>query len=128
AGPPYIRFHAAAPITSASGHRLGAFCLFDTSPRRLTIEERWALRDFAHSVEDEIAVPGRKDRRIARAPVDRRAGLAARWRQTDDQRERIKIQNILDQIIDGILVVDHEANIESLNRAALNMFGYKQHE
>ncbi|GAA3953301.1 putative bifunctional diguanylate cyclase/phosphodiesterase [Allohahella marinimesophila] len=128
-GPPFIRFYAAAPITSTSGFKLGTFCLFDASPRRLTVEERWTLRDFANSVEDEIAIPASDEtKRIRRAPVDRRAGLTARWRQADAQSENARVQTILDQIVDGILVVDPDGNIESLNRSAVEMFGFKRHE
>ena len=128
-GPPYIRSYAAATITSASGYRLGTFCLFDSSPRRLTIEERWALRDFANSVEDEIATPPSDEtKRMRRAPVDRRVGLTSRWRKHSADNDHSKIQSVLDQIVDGILVIDSNGNIESINSSAMQMLGYKRFE
>lgn len=38
-GPPYIRFYAGMPLTSANGLPLGAVCALDTRPRQLTAEE-----------------------------------------------------------------------------------------
>ncbi|MAM89625.1 MAG: diguanylate cyclase [unclassified Hahellaceae] len=128
-GPPFIRFYAAASITSTSGNKLGTFCLFDSAPRRLSVEERWALRDFANSVEDEIAVSAAKEiKRVRRAPVDRRSGLTARWRKTSLESESERVQTILDQIIDSMILVDPAGKIESLNRAAVDMFGFTRHE
>ncbi|WP_458763596.1 sensor domain-containing diguanylate cyclase [Cupriavidus basilensis] len=40
-------FHAACPLSTSSGIRLGAFCLFDAGSRELDQAERGLLQDFA---------------------------------------------------------------------------------
>lgn len=47
AGPPGIRFYAGAPLILRNGHRVGALCVWDFEPRRLTTEQRQTLRDLA---------------------------------------------------------------------------------
>lgn len=53
-GPPHIRFYAGAPLSSVDGFRVGTLCIIDDKPRRLSAEDRNALRDLADCVEAEI--------------------------------------------------------------------------
>ncbi|WP_329172475.1 PP2C family protein-serine/threonine phosphatase [Streptomyces sp. NBC_01477] len=53
-GGPAIRFYAAAPITTADGHRLGTVNILDTRPRQLTRDRLEALSDLAALVMDEL--------------------------------------------------------------------------
>ena len=53
-GDPYIRFYAGAPLSTASGFRIGTLCVIDDQPRTLTPPERASLRDLADCVEQEI--------------------------------------------------------------------------
>jgi GAF domain-containing protein len=46
-GFPHIRFYAGAPIIASNGHRLGAFCVMDTIPRRMSPEQVALLRVYA---------------------------------------------------------------------------------
>lgn len=41
---PEIRFYAGAPVKASSGEGLGTVCVIDSKPRRLTDEQREALR------------------------------------------------------------------------------------
>jgi len=49
-----LRFYAAAPISTANGHRLGTVNVIDTKPRQVTEEELLTLRDLAALVSDEL--------------------------------------------------------------------------
>ncbi len=45
---PYIRFYAAAPLTTQDGHPVGALAVFDTQPRAgFSLEARSALGRLA---------------------------------------------------------------------------------
>lgn len=53
-GKPFIRFYAAASLLSEDGHHVGVFCVKDTKPRTLTLEEIDILMDFAKRAEEEL--------------------------------------------------------------------------
>jgi len=50
-----IRFYAGCPVAAPDGHRVGTLCILDQRPHRLTDKERWALKDLAVLVENEIS-------------------------------------------------------------------------
>ena len=49
-----LRFYAAAPITTADGHRLGTINVIGNVPREVTEQELQSLRDLAAIVMDEL--------------------------------------------------------------------------
>ena len=49
-GSPSIRFYAGMPLKTSSGHNVGALCVVDTKPRRLTSDQREALASLARAV------------------------------------------------------------------------------
>ncbi|MDA0172224.1 ATP-binding protein [Solirubrobacter taibaiensis] len=53
-GPPYLRFYAGVPITTATGFRVGTVCIADIRPRELGAAEIAMLRDLARIAEDEL--------------------------------------------------------------------------
>ncbi|MEU6594132.1 GAF domain-containing SpoIIE family protein phosphatase [Streptomyces sp. NPDC046881] len=53
-GPLGVRFYAAAPITTADGHKLGTVNVLDTKPRSITSEQTATLTDLAAIVMDEM--------------------------------------------------------------------------
>jgi diguanylate cyclase (GGDEF)-like protein len=54
AGPPHLRFYAAAPLRSPGGQAVGTLCIIGRTPRRLDVEARRQLTDFAALVEREL--------------------------------------------------------------------------
>jgi sigma-B regulation protein RsbU (phosphoserine phosphatase) len=54
AGPMGVRFYAAAPITTADGHKLGTVNVIDTRPRTITSGQTATLADLAAIVVDEL--------------------------------------------------------------------------
>lgn len=63
-GKPHMRFYAGIPIIAPSGHAIGALCIIDFKPRRLTHLERERLSDMANIVMNQIAFRqsvGRRD-------------------------------------------------------------------
>lgn len=49
-----LRFYAAAPITTAEGHRIGTLAIFDAAPRRFDADARNQLREFGLLVTDAL--------------------------------------------------------------------------
>ncbi len=49
-GPEAARFYAGVPLTTTSGNALGALCVIDREPRKLTIEQAAALRALSRQV------------------------------------------------------------------------------
>ncbi|MBE1535228.1 PP2C family protein-serine/threonine phosphatase [Actinomadura algeriensis] len=53
-GPTRVRFYAAAPITTADGHRLGTVNVMDTRPRLITLDDTETLYDLAAMIMDQM--------------------------------------------------------------------------
>lgn len=49
-----IRFYAGVPLVDAQDCRLGALCVLDRVPRRLTHDQTWALTELASVISEEI--------------------------------------------------------------------------
>lgn len=55
-GPPYIRFYAAYPLHTPSGHIVGTLGVADQEPKELTKTQADALIKMAHQVESQLAL------------------------------------------------------------------------
>src|SRR4051812_36877443 len=53
-GEPYVRFYAGAPIIYAPGVRVGAVCIVDHVPRKLTGNQRTFLKHLAEVAVSEL--------------------------------------------------------------------------
>ena len=53
-GPPHIRFYAGHPLTTADGHSLGALCVIDSQPRKITPQQVKALQVLSHQVTAQM--------------------------------------------------------------------------
>lgn len=55
-----IRFYAGAPLIDESGYRLGSLCVIDNKPRKLTEEQRDALRTLSVEVISHLTLRKQK--------------------------------------------------------------------
>lgn len=103
------RFYASAPIMLAK-QKIGNLCLIDYQPRTLNNDDLEILRDLAHCIKDEFKKIQRKQ-------------LTQQFR---DQKKYLSA--VLNTIMDGILTIDEHGIIQTVNKAALSIFGYTSKE
>ena len=73
-GPERLRFYAGMPIASASGHKIGSFCVMDRQPRALSEVQRRTLALLARFVEMRLQLAHAAER-LAAEREDRRNAL-----------------------------------------------------
>jgi PAS domain S-box-containing protein len=105
-GDAHIRFYAGAPLIDPDGNRLGSLCVVDTVPRKLTFEQRDALRTLADEVMSHFVL--RKQQR------DLEQSLAAHK----------EFFNLFDTSPEIHFIADKDSNIELINKAVTAILGY----
>src|ERR1700761_3876465 len=104
---PHIQFYAGAPLIDPEGHHLGSLCVIDRVPRKLTVEQRDALRTLADEVMSNLLL-NRQKRELETA-------LQARNDFYELFNSSSEIHYILS--VDG--------KIEVINDAVTDILGYK---
>lgn len=102
---PHVRFYAGYPIAAPDGSKIGTLCLIDQSPRHFSDDERALLRDLAGMVAHEVAATHLQN--MLREQRDNEA-----W-----------IRGLLDNAPDGVMMLDAEGMVLSINPAAEDIFG-----
>ncbi|WP_179414350.1 PAS domain S-box protein [Mucilaginibacter sp. E4BP6] len=105
-GAPDVRFYAGAPLIDPAGHRLGSLCVIDQVPRKLTAEQKDALRTLADEVMSHLLLKKQKQ--------ELEESLAV-------HKDFYRLFNSSPEIH---LVADRDSNIELINDAIENVLGY----
>lgn len=109
-----VRLYAGAPIHSASGRRLGAFCAIDSHPRNLSDDDLTCLRDLADLVEREL-----HDRAAARWLAERRRS-AMPGEGIADRQERVaeaSLRRFFALSAELFSIVEYSGKVLDVNRA-----------
>lgn len=101
-----VRFYAGAPLIDPDGHRLGSLCVIDTVPRRLTPEQRDALRTLADEVMSHFLL--RKQKRELQESLD----------------VHKEFYNLFDSSPELHLIANEDASIQYINKAVTDILGY----
>ncbi len=109
-GPPDIRMYAGAPLSDSKGLRVGTLCIIDVTPRHFSAEELRHLRDLADCVEEEINKLNTKEAQQI----------------IHDQEARLHA--LVETVVDGIISIDRQGIIQTVNPAAKEIFGYSSAE
>ncbi len=104
--PPNLRFYAGVPLFSSSGAALGTLCVLDTAPRNFDTNDLAILTEFAAIAQAELQHGSQEQLADIRA------------------EEQALLRSVVDNIADGVFIVDLEGRVESANPAAYTMFGY----
>lgn len=105
-GEPNIRFYAGAPLIDPDGQRLGALCVIDRVPRKLTDEQKDALRTLANEVMSHLVL--RKQKSELEASLALHKDFSTLFNSSPEVH----------------FVADKDSNIELINDAVLNVLGY----
>lgn len=118
---PHFRAYAGMPLQAPNGCHVGTLCVIDTKPRHFSEQEKQLLRDLAAIVVD--ALESRLTLRQSLREKVKTESTAAILRQSE-----AKYRAILNNAVDGIILIKKNGLIESLNPAAEAIFGYQAHE
>lgn len=106
-----VTAYAAVPLSRGDLHPLGMLCVCDTKPRRWTADEITTLQEIAGTVLTEIELRGTR-RRLEedRIALERKAEV---------------LQAVLDDMGDGVLVLDLRGRVLEINPAARAILGVR---
>lgn len=105
-GEPRIRFYAGCPLHANNGDALGTLCIIDRKPHRFDPMQRRALHDLGRWAEQELNL------------------LDLQTATTRALESEVRLRAIVDNVIDAIITFNAQGLIESVNSAALRLFGY----
>lgn len=107
AGPPHVRFFAAAPVHTPSGERVATLSIFSDQARDFSPAECLTLRDLANFAETELTYT---------------PWLLAAEQQW--QNNEAQLRSLVETSLDGIITLDDQGGIHRVNPAAEKIFGY----
>ena len=105
-----VRFFAGWSLHAPDGTRIGTFAIADRQPRALDADGMEALRDLAQWTESEL-----NNETLQQA--------LATARESES-----RMHAVVDNVADGIITLDEFGVINSINPAALRIFGYQPEE
>lgn len=105
-----VRFYAGAPLIDPDGYRLGSLCVIDTVSRKLSNEQRDALRTLADDVMSHLTLRKQKY-------------------ELEQSLVRYKeFYDLFDSSPDVHCIMDRHFNIEQVNHSAKSILGYSPQE
>ncbi|MCJ2117251.1 PAS domain-containing protein [Methylobacterium sp. J-001] len=105
-GAPHVRFYAGVPLVTAEGVSIGALCVLDIKPNRLTTSQALILRTLAHQAMTVLEL--RK---------------ALKERRESDRRNAAILESAIDY---GIITMDLNGRVTSWNAGAEWILGWSE--
>jgi PAS domain S-box-containing protein len=101
-----IRFYAGAPLIDPEGNRLGSLCVIDNHPRKLTFEQRDALRTLADEVMSHLVL--RKQKKELQQSLETHKQFYTLFNSSPDIH----------------FIADKDSNIELINKSVSKILGF----
>lgn len=105
-----VRFYAGVPISGPNNTSIGTFCIVNCKARKFSDADLKILTDLSILVQEEILPTN-----IA-------------YRKQQHREPDSKLRAILDNVLDGIITIDKKGIVETMNHAAVKLFGYSEDE
>lgn len=118
---PDIRFYAGAPLITPEGSAIGTLCVIDRVPRELSREQLGALQALSRRVISELEL--RKYVRELKKTIQERERTELALSESSKRSE-----DLVENMVNGLITVDERTMIESVNPAAARIFGYKSED
>ena len=112
-GDPNIRFYAGAPLTTPDGFKIGALCVIDRVPRKLSPEQRDAMEILGRQVVAQMELR-RLNQQLERAVKERTAEL---------QQQQEFLHELMENLVEGVVACDAEGKLTIFNKAAREWHG-----
>jgi PAS domain S-box-containing protein len=133
-GAPNVRFYAGAPLVTPDGVNIGALCVLDRTPHRLTPRQREMLTVLSRQVVRllELRLAGRRikwlndnlEQLVARRTEELANDVTERTRAEENNvRSLAVLRATLDSTADGILTIGPDREILSHNETFVKMWG-----
>jgi len=118
---PDIAFYAGAPLIAPDGSAIGTLCVIDRVPRQLSSQQLESLQALSRRVISELE--------LRKNVVELKRTISDREKTEQALREsRARSESIIANMINGLITVDERTIIESVNPAAVRIFGYQSEE
>ena len=121
---PFIRFYAGHPISAPDGSKLGAHCILDVRPRRMTETNRKAMKDLAELTRREMGgYPTEERRLILHPPAEGEDRTASRYLSDVSYEFRTPLNAIIGYsrlLLDEVYGALHESQKTALERIFQN--------